>query len=277
MDVPTNSSRRGRDGAYHSAKVGNFAVVFLDTRFNRDNHLVPSIGGVKRLPFAAVMAAFSRFVVAGLGLGANYHGEVLGETQWAWLDRVVEEVNGDADVQHVVVVSSIQVLTQNPLVESWGHFPVEKRRLVGSLGRVNKNLLFLSGDVHSADMHAMGGVLAEVTSSGMTHTCTEPIYGFVCQSMLDSFPGGRFGSADNYSTRRNYGVIEEDDGGKLRVGIYDAESGERVMVGGNVGRGVDWTLPDNADFHSGFLKPYVAILVATIAIVVVAWERGQKL
>ena len=36
----------------------------------------------------------------------------------------------DSDVDYHVIVSSIQVFTTNPVVESWGHFPYAKQRLV---------------------------------------------------------------------------------------------------------------------------------------------------
>ena len=129
FDVPTSDieRRERRSGAYNSVKVGNFLVIFLDTRYNRENHFLPSVGGWKHLPFAAVIAAFTRWCVVGLGLGANYSGAVLGEEQWNWLEKMISEANNDESIDHTIVVSSIQVLTTNPIVESWGHFPIGER------------------------------------------------------------------------------------------------------------------------------------------------------
>ncbi|GMI20580.1 hypothetical protein TeGR_g1696, partial [Tetraparma gracilis] len=112
-------------GVYSSRVLGSGAdaarVIFLDTRHNRDLHWLPSVGGVK-LPLFPVVAAFGRFLTSELGLGSGYAGRVLGEEQWGWLEGEL----GREPEGVTVVVSSIQVLTTNPLVESWGHFPKEK-------------------------------------------------------------------------------------------------------------------------------------------------------
>jgi alkaline phosphatase D len=112
-------------GVYSSRVLGSGAdaarVIFLDTRHNRDLHWLPSVGGVK-LPLFPVVAAFGRFLTSELGLGSGYAGRVLGEELWGWLEGEL----GREPEGVTVVVSSIQVLTTNPLVESWGHFPKEK-------------------------------------------------------------------------------------------------------------------------------------------------------
>ena len=53
-------------------------------------------------------------------------GDVLGEEQWAWLRR---ELTNSTAAAHLIV-SSIQVLTTSPVVESWGHYPRSRRRLL---------------------------------------------------------------------------------------------------------------------------------------------------
>ncbi|CAD7940315.1 unnamed protein product [Amoebophrya sp. A120] len=68
----------------------------------------------------------------------------------------------------LVIGSSIQVLTSNPLFESWMHFARDKERLLALLERVKDRTLFLSGDVHFAEVNAERGFF-EVTSSGITH------------------------------------------------------------------------------------------------------------
>lgn len=46
-----------------------------------------------------------------------------------------------------------QVLTSNPLVESWGHFPQSRDRLLRLLHRTHpRGLVLLSGDVHHAEL-----------------------------------------------------------------------------------------------------------------------------
>ena len=50
-------------------------------------------------------------------------------------------------------VSSIQVLTTSPLVESWGHFPRARRRLISLLrDTAPAGALIISGDVHYAEL-----------------------------------------------------------------------------------------------------------------------------
>ena len=62
----------------------------------------------------------------------RYRADVLGETQWAWLEAVLTgtapESGGHERPDLTVVVSSVQVMTSNPLVESWGHFPKARSR-----------------------------------------------------------------------------------------------------------------------------------------------------
>lgn len=46
-----------------------------------------------------------------------------------------------------------QMLTSNPLVESWGHFPRSKDRMLDLLRRTDPaGLVILSGDVHHAEL-----------------------------------------------------------------------------------------------------------------------------
>ena len=46
-----------------------------------------------------------------------------------------------------------KVLTTNPLVESWGHFPAARRRLLALLEKYRPaGLLLLSGDVHYSEV-----------------------------------------------------------------------------------------------------------------------------
>ena len=63
------------------------------------------------------------------------------------------------------------------MVESWAHFPRERRRMLSLLERTRtEGAVFLSGDVHMGEILRnpagcmMPYPLLEVTSSGMTHT-----------------------------------------------------------------------------------------------------------
>ncbi|CAN0446759.1 unnamed protein product, partial [Hapterophycus canaliculatus] len=82
-------------------------------------------------------------------LGSDYAGSVMGEDQWEWLEGQLE----DSDASVHVLVSTLQVLTSNPLVESWGHFPRSRKRLLDLLHRTDPaGLVVLSGDVHHAEL-----------------------------------------------------------------------------------------------------------------------------
>jgi len=169
-------------------------VILLDTRYHREPYFIPSIGGTE-IPFAAVIAAVTRFIVSLTGWASEYPGDVLGEEQWTWLESELR--HSDASIH--VVVSSIQVLTSNPFVESWGHFPASKVRLIELFRQQQtKGLILLSGDVHFSEIsgldirpamlreqaleeaegvtrsvsHPAESSIVEFTSSGMTHTCT---------------------------------------------------------------------------------------------------------
>lgn len=65
---------------------------------------------------SALVAAVIRGMCAFLGMGSNYEGQVLGDEQFKWLETVLSETNADVNI----MISSIQFLTSNPVVESWG-------------------------------------------------------------------------------------------------------------------------------------------------------------
>eukprot|EP00960_Hanusia_phi_P012256 357319-Hanusia_phi.AAC.9 len=109
LGVDRDSLRRRRRGLYSSHNFGNSTnlvkVILLDTRYHRDSHFIPSIGSLK-IPFSALIAAFSRWLYTTLGFGLDYEGDVLGEEQWHWLE---DELKDSKAVAHILV-SSIQVV-----------------------------------------------------------------------------------------------------------------------------------------------------------------------
>jgi hypothetical protein len=140
---------------------------------------------------------------------------MLGEPQWAWLERTLRESKKEG-VDANILVSSVQVLTTNPVFESWGHFPVEKKRLFDLLQRVDpKGLVFLSGDVHLAEVSKASftradgtrGEWTEITSSGLTHTCADGITGFLCPIMMSLFSQHRRDGASLF-LGRNFGTVQ---------------------------------------------------------------------
>ena len=164
LRAPSDSPRRSQEDGLYAARVfgppgRQVKLVLLDTRYGRDSHAVPSVGASTWLFKPGYCAAALRLACAALGVGRNHEGEVLGEAQWAWLRR--ELTNSSASAH--LLVSSVQLLTSNPLVESWGHFPASKRRLLALLEEARPaGALVLSGDVHYAEFLGPAASLLEV-------------------------------------------------------------------------------------------------------------------
>jgi PhoD-like phosphatase len=128
---------------------------------------------------------------------------MLGDSQWQWLESTLKHSPADFHI----VVSSVQVLTTNPVVESWGHFPEEKKRLLKLMEYLDPpGLVFLSGDVHHGELSrarvvrgSREDMWVEVTSSGLTHTCGDSfINKILCPNMLRTFSKHRLPSSDNH-------------------------------------------------------------------------------
>ena len=126
------------------------------------------------------------------------------------------------------LVSSVQLLTSNPLVESWGHFPKSKARLLALLAEARPAAaLVLSGDVHFAEFLGPAATAAasssrfssyslsassastpsaaplssllEVTSSGLTHSCgLTGLARLACGTVLDLFYRHRLQLAESW-------------------------------------------------------------------------------
>ena len=184
LDVPAASPRRRRKGVYNAFTVGAVKIILLDVRYHRD-------------PWPWHPGALDPL-----------ESDILGEEQWAWLERELgtgsggnenrekDEDEGDDDekngaaVDLYLVVSGFQVvpvvLASQNKHETWWHFPAARRRLAGVLARANAPVLILSGDVHFAEIsecvlveekeddeadekNSGPGRLLEFTSSGLTH------------------------------------------------------------------------------------------------------------
>lgn len=145
-------------GVYYAKTYGegtpqSFRVVLLDVRYDKD-------------PWS-------------VGPG----GDMLGAPQWEWLERELCSPR-TAAIRVNLIVSPLQVLFEHrEFGESWSLFPRARQRLIDTIHRCGlKGVLFLSGDVHMAELleakcrakdASPGGAsstLAEVTSSGLTHS-----------------------------------------------------------------------------------------------------------
>ena len=247
LQYPPHTIPTDREGVYHSIEWGTsprkVRAILLDTRYHRSSHCIPSIAHWP-IPLANALACATRWLTAGLRLdligwlwGCHPTKQtILGDVQWDWLEQQLQQlqqkqqqqlkqddndndnnrINNDDhdDVQLYVIVSSIQILTTNPAMESWGHFPHELERLLKLVQHHYESggapIVFLSGDVHHAEF--LGNVahrgLLEVTSSGLTHHCGQPkIYGKLCRPMLNWFQRHRL-QPDMYYVGLNYGMLK---------------------------------------------------------------------
>ena len=253
LGVPATSPRRSRAGVYasHLLRVGTepgkrIKVILLDTRSGRSSYVIPSMGawlqGTLANKFFALASAAVRFASAYSGLttwdderrrGSNKRAAraMLSEEQWRWLHAQLAA--SDADVH--VVVSSVQVLTSTPTVESWGHFPSERARLLRLFKETKpRGLVVLSGDVHIGELLAVSPVAAsplEVTSSGMTHSCvgTLPTDALCNVVWKHTFPAP---NRRGVWVGRNFGQIDVDWRSRtMNVSVWDLEPPSYAMNG----------------------------------------------
>eukprot|EP01039_Chlorochromonas_danica_P009867 gene9868-10913_t len=224
------SKMKDQDGIYHSLDVplgdsSSAKVVFLDTRTFRSPHYIRSLGEYK-FPLSAIFASAIRGAYSVMGYGREYDGEILGEVQWKWLEETL--ANNKADL--VILVSSIQMLTSNPVFEGWGHFPKERLRLLNLLKKYNTDkILLVSGDVHLAELSsatfhettAPDSQLVEITSSGLTHSSADNFINKVlCPLMMTLFNKHRI-TPTSYFVEKNYAVMSINplDNGALNVSV----------------------------------------------------------
>jgi alkaline phosphatase D len=156
LDVPADAQVRQHEGAYSSYLTGTgkqtVKVILLDTRYFRDTLL--------------------RSTEVGKRYEINKTGDVLGEQQWRWLEKELNESKAGVNI----IGSSIQFIAEDHGYEKWGNFPVARQRLIQLLSKVKpKNTFFISGDRHIAEVSKMKipelpYELYDFTSSGLTHT-----------------------------------------------------------------------------------------------------------
>jgi alkaline phosphatase D len=122
---------------------------------------------------------------------------MLGEAQWKWLEIQLEV---PAEVR--LLVSSIQVVSDEHPFEKWGTMPAERERLYALLRKTRASgVVVLSGDRHlgeiSQDATAIGYPLFDVTASGLNQATlrwrpTEPN-----RARVAALPfGNHFGSVE---------------------------------------------------------------------------------
>jgi alkaline phosphatase D len=144
---------------------------------------------------------------------------MLGPVQKQWLEDQIR--NSDAELH--LIVSGIQFLSNEHRWDTWGKYPRERTWLLNLIKETGKRVVFISGDRHIHEISikesdAFPHVVADITSSGMTHS-------------WESFPGEpnpyRFGEVYN---GKGFGLIRIDwsgDAPSLTLEIRDTENAVR--------------------------------------------------
>lgn len=161
MGVDSTSVRRKRQGTYHAENLTiadkNLKLILLDTRYFRS-------------PLHEDKETKKRYKP-----WQNGEGTLLGENQWQWFENQLK--NSTADYH--IIMSSIQVWSDEHGWETWGNFPHEVDKFKNLLNTYTpNNLIVLSGDRHisefsSQKLKAYDYPILDFTSSGLTHAYTK--------------------------------------------------------------------------------------------------------
>jgi alkaline phosphatase D len=154
--TPADSPRRAQKGIYHAEIHGTpgkrVQIILLDTRYFRS--------ALKKGTFD------TKTRITPYLPNTDPDATMLGEAQWKWLE---EQLKKPAELR--LLVSSIQVVSDEHPFEKWTTIPKERDRLYALLNSTGANgVVVLSGDRHLADISvdtkALGYPLYDVTSSG---------------------------------------------------------------------------------------------------------------
>ena len=54
---------------------------------------------------------------------------MLDQKQWDWFQQILQSIEYQ-ESNLVLIISSTQIFTSNPYFESWGHFPIGKKKII---------------------------------------------------------------------------------------------------------------------------------------------------
>ncbi|MBA4149973.1 MAG: alkaline phosphatase family protein [Verrucomicrobia bacterium] len=157
--VPKDSPRREQEGVYHSEIFGpegkRVQVILLDTRYFRS-------------PLKSADNSGKPYVA-----NDDPRATILGKKQWSWFE---EQLRKPAELR--LVVSSIQVVSEDHGSEKWMNFPSERERLFQLIAKTKAaGIVFLSGDRHFAEISMMnakvGYPIYDFTSSGLNQAAKQ--------------------------------------------------------------------------------------------------------
>ena len=155
-NIPQDDIRRNRPGLYFekTQEIDGISIqmIFLDTRFFRDALLPTDEKGAP---------GKERYVPQ-----TDTSLTMLGEDQWTWLQKQL-----DKEVDHKIIVTSIQFLAMGHGWEAWKTLPHERQRLIDLVDQSSSEVLFISGDRHRGGLYQFstqsGKVISEMTSSSL--------------------------------------------------------------------------------------------------------------
>ncbi len=155
-NIPQDDIRRARPGLYFekTQEIDGISIqmIFLDTRFFRDALLPTDERGAP---------GKERYIPH-----TDTSLTMLGEDQWAWLQEQL-----DKEVDHKIIVTSIQFLAMGHGWEAWKTLPHERQRLIDLVDQSSSEVLFISGDRHRGGLYQFstqsGKVISEMTSSSL--------------------------------------------------------------------------------------------------------------
>jgi len=155
-NIPQDDIRRNRPGLYFekTQEIDGISIqmIFLDTRFFRDALLPTDEKGAP---------GKERYVPH-----TDTSLTMLGEDQWTWLQEQL-----DKEVDHKIIVTSIQFLAMGHGWEAWKTLPHERQRLIDLVDQSSSEVLFISGDRHRGGLYQFstqsGKVISEMTSSSL--------------------------------------------------------------------------------------------------------------
>lgn len=156
--LPADSPVRSQKGVYQAKTFGpagrRVQVILLDGRYHRSplQKAAAVIPGTRIRPYLP---------------NTDPAATLLGAEQWKWLE---EQLRQPADLR--LVVSGIQVVSEDHPHEKWTNIPAERERLYKLLRDTKAaGVVILSGDRHlaeiSLDRKAVPYPLFDVTSSGL--------------------------------------------------------------------------------------------------------------
>ena len=181
---PFGSQRWYRPGIYTSYFFGDTShlvqIILLDCRTFRDDLLIDAYGNYLQ--------------------NNDPNVTMLGAAQWRWLKT---ELQKPAKLR--IIASSTQLLREYNGMESWANYPKEQQKMLSLIQETQvKNLLFISGDVH----------LAELSKVSINNN-TQDIYDFTASGLttskiqdVDIANSNRVGNSVFQQT--NFGTIDID-------------------------------------------------------------------